>query len=86
MPASEAALAKAGLGAKEIDFWEINEAFASVALRYMKDLGIDHEAQIVAQKSKGTRTVWVAKSTDDGVSWSKPVLLPLRYVDAWRYR
>ncbi len=26
----------------DIDLWEINEAFASVALRYMKDLDIDH--------------------------------------------
>ena len=34
---------KGGLTVKDIDIWEINEAFASVALRYMKDLGIDHE-------------------------------------------
>ena len=27
----------------DIDLWEINEAFASVALRYMKDLDVDHE-------------------------------------------
>ena len=27
----------------DIDLWEINEAFASVALRYMRDLGIDQE-------------------------------------------
>mgnify|MGYP005994131919 FL=1 len=27
----------------DIDLWEINEAFASVAMRYMADLDIDHE-------------------------------------------
>lgn len=34
---------KAGLKASDIDLWEINEAFASVAMRYMKDLDISHE-------------------------------------------
>lgn len=42
-PAAEKCLKKAGLQKSDIDLWEINEAFASVALRYMKDLGIDHE-------------------------------------------
>ena len=42
-PAAEKALDKAGLKASDIDLWEINEAFASVAMRYMKDLDIDHE-------------------------------------------
>ena len=41
-PAAKKCLAKAGLTAADIDLWEINEAFASVALRYMQDLGIDH--------------------------------------------
>ena len=38
---SEAALAKAGLGPKEIDFWEINEAFCIVALNCIQQLGLD---------------------------------------------
>lgn len=42
-PAAEKCLKKAGLQKSDIDLWEINEAFASVAMRYMKDLGIDHE-------------------------------------------
>lgn len=42
-PAAEKCLRKAGLKKSDIDLWEINEAFASVALRYMDDLGIDHE-------------------------------------------
>jgi acetyl-CoA C-acetyltransferase len=42
-PAAKKCLEKAGLSKDDIDLWEINEAFASVALRYMKDLDIDHE-------------------------------------------
>jgi acetyl-CoA C-acetyltransferase len=42
-PAAKKCLAKAGLTVADIDLWEINEAFASVALRYMKDLGVSHE-------------------------------------------
>jgi acetyl-CoA C-acetyltransferase len=42
-PAAKKALRKAGLTAADIDLWEINEAFASVAMRYMKDLDISHE-------------------------------------------
>jgi acetyl-CoA C-acetyltransferase len=42
-PAARKCLDKAGLQTSDIDLWEINEAFASVAMRYMKDLGVDHE-------------------------------------------
>jgi acetyl-CoA C-acetyltransferase len=42
-PASRKALAKAGLTVGDIDLFEINEAFAAVPLRYMKDLGIPHD-------------------------------------------
>ncbi len=41
VPASKKALAKAGLKASDIDFWEINEAFCVVALNCIKELGID---------------------------------------------
>jgi len=41
VPASRMALEKAGLQVKDIDYWEINEAFAIVVLNCMKDLGID---------------------------------------------
>ena len=40
-PAAKKCLAKAGLSIHDIDLWEINEAFASVALRFMQDLGIE---------------------------------------------
>ncbi len=42
-PASRKALAKAGLEVEDIDLWEMNEAFAAVAMRFMKDMGISHE-------------------------------------------
>jgi acetyl-CoA C-acetyltransferase len=42
-PATRKALAKAGLTADDIDLFEINEAFASVAMRFMKDLDIPHD-------------------------------------------
>jgi len=41
-PAAIKCLKTAGLTANDIDLWEINEAFASVAMRYMKVLDIDH--------------------------------------------
>ena len=42
-PAARKALAKAGLEVGDIDLWEMNEAFAAVAMRFMKDMGISHE-------------------------------------------
>ena len=42
-PAARKALAKAGREVGDIDLFEINEAFAAVALRFMRDLGISHE-------------------------------------------
>jgi len=41
-PASRRALKKAGMTKEDIDLFEVNEAFASVALRFMDDLGVDH--------------------------------------------
>ena len=43
MPAVRKALAKAGMTIDQIDLFEINEAFAAVALRFMQDLKIPHE-------------------------------------------
>ncbi|GAB7106942.1 acetyl-CoA C-acetyltransferase [Streptomyces phaeofaciens JCM 4814] len=39
-PASRKALARAGLTVEDIDLVEINEAFAAVVLRYVKDMGL----------------------------------------------
>ncbi|MDX2091236.1 MAG: acetyl-CoA C-acetyltransferase [Kofleriaceae bacterium] len=40
-PASKKALARAGMSAKDIDLWEINEAFATVPMQTVRELGID---------------------------------------------
>jgi acetyl-CoA C-acetyltransferase len=40
-PASELVLRKAGMTVDDIDLWEINEAFASVPLKTIRDLKID---------------------------------------------
>jgi acetyl-CoA C-acetyltransferase len=42
-PAARKALAKAGLTAEDIDLYEINEAFAAVAMRFMRDLDLPHD-------------------------------------------
>jgi acetyl-CoA acyltransferase len=41
VPASRKALKAAGLSAKDIDYWEINEAFCIVALNCIQELGLD---------------------------------------------
>ncbi len=43
VPASRKALEKAGLTVKQIERWEINEAFAVVMLYAIKELGLDPE-------------------------------------------
>ena len=42
-PASLKALQKAGLTVEDLDLVEINEAFAAVVLRFVKDMGLDME-------------------------------------------
>ena len=41
VPAMKKALAKAGWAAEDVDLWEVNEAFAVVAMIAMQELGID---------------------------------------------
>ncbi len=43
MPATRKALAKAGLTIDDIDLFEVNEAFAAVPMRFMKEFGVPHE-------------------------------------------
>jgi acetyl-CoA C-acetyltransferase len=43
MPATRKALARAGLTLEQIDLFEVNEAFAAVPMRFMKELGVPHE-------------------------------------------
>jgi acetyl-CoA C-acetyltransferase len=41
VPAARKALAQAGLRIEDVDLFEVNEAFAVVPLKFMRDLGID---------------------------------------------
>ena len=43
MPATRKALAKAGLTIDDIDLFEVNEAFAAVPMRFMREMGVPHE-------------------------------------------
>ena len=40
MPAARKALAKAGLTVDDIDLFEVNEAFAAVPMRFMREMGV----------------------------------------------
>ena len=42
-PATRKALAKAGLRVEDIDLFEVNEAFASVVMKFMKDMGVSED-------------------------------------------
>jgi acetyl-CoA C-acetyltransferase len=42
-PSAQKALAKAGLSIEDIDLFEVNEAFAAVVMKFMKDLNVPHE-------------------------------------------
>jgi acetyl-CoA C-acetyltransferase len=42
-PAARKALKSAGLTPDDIDLWELNEAFAAVVLKFMKDMEIPHD-------------------------------------------
>lgn len=41
-PSAQKALRNGGMTAADIDLWELNEAFASVVLLFMKEMNIDH--------------------------------------------
>src|SRR5262245_49802416 len=51
----------------------VDQKTGTIWLLMTHNLRDDTEARIVAGKSKGSRTVWVTKSTDDGTTWAKPV-------------
>ena len=43
-----------------------------ILLLATRNLGHDHEREIIDQTSEGTRTVWVLRSEDHGQTWSEP--------------
>jgi sialidase-1 len=50
----------------------IDRATGTIQLLLTHNLGEDTEAEIVNGTSKGTRRVWVTRSTDEGATWSAP--------------
>ena len=50
----------------------VDRATGTIWLLMTHNLGRDHEKQITAGTAKGTRTVWVTSSTDDGLTWAAP--------------
>ena len=51
----------------------VDRSTGTIWLPLTHNLGQDTEAQIVSGESEGSRTVWMSKSEDDGVSWAAPV-------------
>lgn len=45
-PAARKALGKAGMTARDVDLFEVNEAFAAVVMRFMRDMGLDSAEQV----------------------------------------
>lgn len=45
-PAAKKALKQAGMKAKDIDLFEVNEAFAAVVLRFMREMGLADTARV----------------------------------------
>lgn len=43
VPAAQHALQRAGWSPRDVDLWEVNEAFAVVALAFMQELGLAHD-------------------------------------------
>jgi acetyl-CoA C-acetyltransferase len=43
MPAARKALAKAGMTIDQIDLFEVNEAFAAVPMKFMREMGVPHD-------------------------------------------
>jgi sialidase-1 len=51
----------------------LDRGTGTIWLLLTRNLGQDREDQIKNRTSKGSREVWIAHSTDDGATWSKPL-------------
>lgn len=50
----------------------IDQQTGTIWLLMTHNLGIDHESEITSGTSRGTRTVWVTHSKDEGETWADP--------------
>jgi len=50
----------------------VEQESGTVFLLLTRNLGSDHERDIIAQKSEDTRRVYIAQSNDHGLSWDNP--------------
>ncbi len=51
----------------------VDRTTGTIFLPMTRNLGEDKERDILAGKSKGTRTVLISESNDDGQTWTKPI-------------
>ncbi len=51
----------------------VDQSTGTIWLTLTHNIGEDHESEIKMGTGKGTRTVWICNSTDDGATWSTPV-------------
>ncbi|MBI3854671.1 MAG: exo-alpha-sialidase [Planctomycetes bacterium] len=51
----------------------VDRETGTVWLLMTHNLGEDPESKIIDRTARGTRTIWVTKSADDGATWSAPV-------------
>ena len=51
----------------------VDQSTGTVWLLLTHNFGEDSEDKIIARTGRGTRTVWVCRSVDDGQSWTRPV-------------
>lgn len=50
----------------------VDESTGTIWLLLTRNLGTDHEPDIIKGKAESTRTVWVSHSSDDGRKWTAP--------------
>ncbi len=51
----------------------IDQSTGTIWLPLTHNIGEDHESEIKMGTGKGTRTVWICRSEDDGATWTAPV-------------
>ena len=51
----------------------VDSQTGTISLLMTHNFGHDNHRTIVERTGKGTRTAWLSKSADDGVTWTKPI-------------